>query len=161
MNAITKGNVPHHLRSNSIDFHKIKAGSSVYARDDLYLRRSPTYLGIAMSENGCQEFAMCKAYLFKNGVRCSEASSSEYMYAYLGFRRCADRPVTFEHFKRGMLLFQLGSSEAKDFTVRNKGSVVGYGMSKLNTALHIRIQFRRPLPEDVNLVVYQEIDHLL
>lgn len=138
---------PYYLRMCNVDLYKIQKGSTEYFRDDLYLQKFPRYIGIAMSRNGSKDFSMSKVSVYKNGERCEELPSSEYLKAYWGLTQCVDESVSFKQFKKGMLMFGF----KRPFP----------GCERLNTCIQIKISFQKPLEQDVKLVIYRQIDHLM
>lgn len=134
------------IKECTINFYDIKAGSIEFIRDDLYLHRQPNFLGIAMSENGSKDFERSQVFVYKDGVQHFDLPSRKYRKPYWGLVQCADVPVTYKQFKKGMLVYGFQKERLKK-------------KRRMNTCIRIKLKFQEPLAQDVKLVIYRDVDH--
>jgi hypothetical protein len=168
------------LRTPSINYYTIEAGSSQFMRDDLFMGKLPLRVIIFMvdteSYHGHRErnpfnfrdYGLTEICLYKDGIpyprpplkldvganKCAEA-----YHSYLLSLGCSysDRAVTVskDDFMDGYTMFSY------DMSPDQLGSVHPGNLLNMNSNVRLEMKFKEAVKQNITLLVYSEMEHLM
>jgi hypothetical protein len=172
--------IPYFLKTPSVNYYTIEKDSSQFMRDDLFLGKMPRRIIIGMVETEAyhgkrdknpfnfQDFGISELGLYKDGVPYPrpvmkmDFAADRYAEAYHNFMTSLNAAysrfvpmVSKAEYKNGFTLFSF------DMSPDQLGSMHPGSMLNLNSNIRLEMKFKVPLAQNITLLVYSEIEHLM
>lgn len=172
--------IPYFLKTPSFNYHTLLQGSTQYVKDNLFLGKIPNRVVIGMVATDAyhgaahlnpyhfQHFDLSEICMYKDGSPyprpmikldiandvCADAYHNFMTSLHAAYSRHVP-PITMEDFKNGYTLFSY------DMSPDQLGSLHPGSVLNMNSNIRLEMRFSKPLPKNVNVMIYYEMDHLM